>query len=653
MNQLTNIGAYAGAAPGAADAHLHAISKAIVGPWAAVNAVWQVMRVEHRIPLRFDVEADRDVYLLDAVAITQARGLLRIFATRLINAGLVSEDFEGAITAVLGASAFTVQAFVNGEFRPKSAGVAGKRFMLASERVCRIEIDDEHQGTGVLVRPTLVATAAHVVEPLVVAPAVGAPPNARHQAAPGSLRRLKLVFGDIEDLLDELPGQVQRRAGTTALLHQDWLADHSPATPNELSKSLFNIEDVTNINAPNGPWDLAIIRLAVPPRPGLTGQGLLPTEAPRNPFELHVLHHPGDPKNSTGNPLLWSIGIMDGGLGNPFVRRLHTANTDGGSSGAPCLDGSFRIVALHQAGPRRSGGPDTRNRAVPIHYWCGKLDQLERTADVPFRKFVEIPGSGQQPVIGRRETQRRIWRACQADAPSSERLFVLRGPVGRGKRFTAHLVRAFAAEGGGIVGALDLSNAQGVDALGFANRIVGAFGTTLAGGGVRPSGLTTVLRDIPNEILPALMTELRQIAGSGQPIWLILHGFAAPTTDPDPSALALVELLMTRLAEIPQLRLVLTGWKWTLGQQLAGAVEELAAPTASDVVDHIEVRFYPPGLPLPAKVRTQFNTVIEFDLEQIDLQGADAYPQLIAAVTPKILQIGQRLSRPPAAGGGG
>ena len=43
MNQLTNIGAYAGASSGAADVHLRAISKAIVGPWAAVNAVWEGM----------------------------------------------------------------------------------------------------------------------------------------------------------------------------------------------------------------------------------------------------------------------------------------------------------------------------------------------------------------------------------------------------------------------------------------------------------------------------------------------------------------------------------------------------------------------------------------------------------------------------------
>jgi hypothetical protein len=631
------------APPTATPIGLSAVAGAINGPWAALNTVWEGMRAEFGIKLRFDVEAERKGYVLEAVEITHGRGLLRIFATRLINAGLVSADFESALDAVLGASAFTVQAYVNGQFLPRSLGVANRRMILAANRVCRIEIDSDHQGTGVLVRSTLVATAAHVIEPLMLPLPADAPTGAQRQGAPDALKRLKLVFGDVEDLLDETRGQVRRRTGVTASLHQQWLAYHSPATQNELSKNLFDIDNIDGITVPNGPWDLAVIRLAAPPRPGATGQDLLPTEPPRKPFELHVFHHPGTVYRGRVNPILWSIGIMDRGLGEPIVRRLHTANTDGGSSGAPCFDRDFRIVALHQAGPRRPG-EDARNRAVPIQYWRDKLDALESEAEIPYRKFIELPDVGQQPVIGRRETQRRIWRASGAAAMASERLLVIRGEPGQGTRFTEHLVRAFAADDGSIVGTLDLANAQGTDAVGFATRIVGAFGTKFADR-VRASGLTTDLRDVKDEVLPALLTELRQLTPDGQPIWLVLHGFDAPKT-----VLSLIETLMTRLSEIPQLRLVLAGWKWTLAPQFLSSVEELKPPSAEDVVDHLALRFLPPGAVLEDEKRATLLGASKLELSAINLRAADVYPRLLEIVTPMPAKAVQLL-RPVAPGG--
>lgn len=628
---------------------LLAIAKAVTGPLAAVDVIWKGLWTEHNItPIRLD-DADRDTCLRDAISLLYGRGLLRVFATRLIDQNLVSRDFDAAIAAVLGSSAFNVQAFVNGRQLPQSAGVYNRRLLLASERVCRIEIDGNHAGTGVLVRPTLVATAAHVVDSLLIAPPAGAPAGALWQTVDDALKRLKLVFGDIDDLLDDT-AQPQRRTGTAVPLHARWLAYFSPATPNEKSKALFDIENIANIAVPAGPWDLAILRLAAPPRAGQKGQELLTADPPRDPFELHVLHHPGHLNDPRGTPLLLSQGVMDRGLGNPAVRRLHTANTADGSSGAPCFDRDFRIVALHQAGPRLPGGEAARNRAVPIQHWYDKLDQLERAGDVPFLKSIKMTDGSEQPVIGRRKTQERIWFARQAIEPA-DRLFVMRGDAGRGKRFTEHLVRAFATKQGGIVASLDVANAQGVDAVAFASRLIGAFGANLTGG-LRPSGLTTALRDINNEVAPALINELRQIGGAAQPIWLILQGFATSQTDPDASALSLIEQVIERLGEIPQLHLVLAGWKWSLPAKFAQSVEELKEPTADDVVDYLELLLMPPGEVAATNQRTALRNAVPFLLAQVNLAAADAYPQLINVITSNLAPI-QRILNPNPPGNNG
>ena len=73
---------------------------------------------------------------------------------------------------------------------------------------------------------------------------------------------------------------------------------------------------------------------------------------PKNDDPLIVVQHPGGGKKRI------SQGSVKGIL-HPFVE--HNANTDRGTSGAPCLDANWRVVAIH-----REGTDGTRNRAVAI-----------------------------------------------------------------------------------------------------------------------------------------------------------------------------------------------------------------------------------------------------------------------------------------------
>ena len=176
------------------------------------------------------------------------------------------------------------------------------------------------------------------------------------------------------------------------------------------------------------------------------------------------------------------------------MRCLHDASTLRGSSGAPVYDARWRVVALHQGGDRvlqssaDAGGlsKESRNRAVPIRRWRDRLEEIERSVfgDVPYLTTLSNSPDltpSPYPVIGRRETQRRIWRAMQPHATAASRLLIIRGAPGTGLRFTKRLVREFVTARGGVMGTLNMANALNEDAAGFAERAAGALSAQLPG----------------------------------------------------------------------------------------------------------------------------------------------------------------------------
>ncbi|GAB3513299.1 trypsin-like serine peptidase [Phytohabitans suffuscus] len=614
-------------------AEISALAHAVRPEWAAVDRVWaEVTRDHEDIHLLRQAGKQPLSFLAEAFTIAYNRRLLGEFATRLIKQSLVDEgdleQFDKALQQLLGQSPFVFQVFQNSAFAPVNALRAFQGALHACDLVCRIDIDKRQVGTGVLIRPNLVATAAHVVlELLARTPdrALARRVDGSLLAAPDTLKRLTLTFNDFDRVV---LAPASPPAGAAVALHPDWLAWGSPPTPIEQT-ALSEVRDVDGIAEPDGPWDLAIIRLA-------EGRDLIPPRflgrPPRAAFQIHVLHHPHGVQEF-GEPLLWSIGQLDEQLGEPPMRYLHDANTFGGSSGAPVFDSAWRLVALHQGGCRSlqdtAGAaalePTARNRAVPVRSWCDNIDGIVPGEDTPYVRELRDDPAGPPhpyPVIGRRETQQRLWRGIRPGAPAADRLLIVRGAPGTGRRFTKRLVRAMVEAHGGVVAALDLANAAGDDAARFAQRIAGVLS---AAPPQPPHGeaLTTAPRQVRQRVAPAIYGTWEELAAH-RPVWLVLEAL-----DRVPPALAdIVAGLLRRLPEYPLLRLVLVGWVDPPPPGFEPSVEELAPPTAADVA----YRLTPPGTDPAGDLVHAVATLVA-------LQPDTGYPaahRVLAMLTPAV-----------------
>ena len=522
---------------------------------------------------------DPEDYVASAFVNAAGRGKALAFQAALVKEGLVVAGRAGAAAeierGVLDRLA-SLQTFSSAVYTPTDARVAARRMLLACDLVCRVDVDEKQAGTGILVAPTLVATAAHVVQDLVDVSDPTAP-----VAQADSTSRVTVTFGDVADLLDD-DEKPTRLPGRQVPLSTRWLAYFSPPAPNELAGATFVFDSVEGIGA-EGPWDVAILRLAerqpfhtTAPRKRL----------PRKPFQVHVLHHPSDGRGQ-GLPMLWSIGRVDRRLGDPPLRLLHSANTSGGSSGAPVFDAEFRVVGLHQAG-RLSAAvheDEANNRAVPVVPWAPRLAALELPETAPPVPAVQlVDGAGAavtRVVIGRAETRERIWRGMGLGAAAQDRLLAVLAPSpGLGLRFTKHLVHALVTPFGGAYAALDVANAQGDDAETFAAKVAGAFAAQVPAPG--SEGLTTRQRDTRNRTAPALAETLNRIAGQSG-AWLVLEGFESSASRPSAAVLDLVRQLVLQLPHTAGLRLVLAGWQESLPSGFEACVEYLAPPTADDI----------------------------------------------------------------------
>ncbi len=571
--------------------------------WVRIDSIWERFRTRYGLHLRRDTGLDAEHFLVEAFATARAEGLLRVLAYELVREGLVTAAFPNQLVNVVGPSTGVLHAFQNGTFHPVDAVLAATDMLTACGHVCRIDIMKEQRGTGVQVSAWLVATAAHVIWDLIARREDGSPVlrgDGSLQAAKGSAGKLTLTFEDHVAYLADRGARVRKRLeGEAASLPRDWLAWGSPPTDMERARALFDVSNIDGISA-KGPWDLALIQMAVPrlrPR-----RELLTTEPPSGTFQIHILHHPHGIRPN-GEPLVWSIGRVDRQLGDPaVVRYLHDANTLPGSSGAPVFDSGWQIVALHQGGERElqraeeaDGVPEgNRNRAVPVRHWCDRVDVIERSAiqHVPYLTMLTNSTDldpNPYPVIGRRETQQRVWRAMQKDATAAQRVLIIRGEPGTGLRFTKRLVREMVTPADDVVVALDVANALEDTAAGFAQRIIGTLAAQLPLVDADGPPLNALPRTIRSDLVPALGASLEQLTGA-RATWLVLEGFDAPGAEILSVLKDLVFDLIGSLEEHPNLRLVLTGWQETPAGYKE-SVETLLPPTLKDVVGSL----LPPG----------------------------------------------------------
>lgn len=630
-------------APSLDPAAVAAVVAAVTGARGAVQAAWsQIKARDAEMFVRGETFDDPAAFLAAAITEADRRGLLIAFL-RVLAANRLTDPvaFPLAVDALLGRDALalldtaaetsataaaSLLAMTEGDQTAfESLAEANDGIVTLADRapalvdaardqarlgerlgqLCRVAVDGVHRGTGVLVRPTLVATAFHVIAPIA-------------DAADG-LKRLTLVFGDSSVATG--PEQV----GT---LHPDWLVHRSELTAAEATATAaFNLYDVAGVAADPGHWDLALIRLARPPATAITGASLAAAMPRGARFSIQLLHHPAEGGMGLAARSRKSTGFGTGFLVDrtaaapaPPLRLLHDCQTFPGSSGAPCFDSDWNVVALHQAGMAR--GATMVGRAVPVERWLPMLEQIPVEDEVARLPVVpSVDGAPAQPVIGRRDAQRRIWRALADDAPATDRLFVVNGRPGRGKTFTARLADAIVKPRGHIIKLVDFMNATWSDAGGspaeaITARLVGALG--LAGDG----------RDL-----------VSALDGVEPPLWLVLDDIAASGLASAVGVVDLVEALIAALdGPLPRLRLILTGWTRFLPGRHAPAENLDAEPTAADILDYALLRFAPGGFRLDAGMRTRCLAAIEARRAPAGAAWAEAderaYERLLGSVAP-------------------
>jgi hypothetical protein len=230
--------------------------------------------------------------------------------------------------------------------------------------VCCIELGGMPNGSGFLVAEDIVLTNHHVLELL-----IGGTMPADQIGFRFDFKRLG------KDVLN---------SGVVRKLAADWKLAVSPPSDAD------DVVDPASLNTPGAPkkpeageneLDYALVRLepdpdANPERP----RGFVPPPAPaayefKPRSTLHILQHPA------GRPLELALGQKSLVRRNDGRTRVtYRTSTLGGSSGSPCFDKDWNLVALHH-----SGDPDFQrsaeyNEGIPIHTIRQHLSADVRTA---------------------------------------------------------------------------------------------------------------------------------------------------------------------------------------------------------------------------------------------------------------------------------
>ena len=211
-------------------------------------------------------------------------------------------------------------------------------------QVCRIDIvGADVPGTGLLIGPDLVLTNYHVLREII-----------ENDLPPAFLE----VYFDFHGSKDS--------ARKATIPKTEWLISTSPNSP---ASTPFD-------HVPTDRLDYALVRLEqrvaddqVDPQ---RKRGWIPISPVKFEFEKDR------PLLILGHPLGQAVSLdMDTRSilrkNHPGSRVRYRTNTKGGSSGSPCFDFSFNLVAIHHGGD--TGDPPQFNEGIPVNaifnYWKG------------------------------------------------------------------------------------------------------------------------------------------------------------------------------------------------------------------------------------------------------------------------------------------
>jgi hypothetical protein len=223
-------------------------------------------------------------------------------------------------------------------------------------QVCSIEIAGDHFGTGFLIAHDLVLTNYHVIEGL-----LGTSPEYQPQQM-----RIRFDFIKSEDGTVLNDGIRYKPSG------EEWLVDSSPYSQAEKKGDFDTLPAATEL-------DYALLRIA--PHAGNGNGSTTPGNEPIKGSLDRVrgwIEIPGKPATFTDEGPLFIVQHPDGKplkmalatngiirLSDNGLRLRHRTNTEPGSSGSPCFDSDWNLVALHHAGDPNWVKPEW-NQAIPI-----------------------------------------------------------------------------------------------------------------------------------------------------------------------------------------------------------------------------------------------------------------------------------------------
>ncbi|NEO74777.1 effector-associated domain EAD1-containing protein [Moorena sp. SIO4G3] len=227
-------------------------------------------------------------------------------------------------------------------------------------QVCRVEVTNNDNspefGTGFLIAPNVVITNFHVVESVIL------------EQATSSNVILRFDYKRLGD------GKVINPGTEYRLVEDDWLIDQSPytnnplPTPDELDYALLRVDGVPgeepigknpDPNSPQRQW----------------------IELPQEPYQfvpdtpLFILQHPKAEPLKLAFDTEAIITINDNGT---MVK--YKTNTEPGSSGSPCFDINWNLVALHHSGDP-SWNP-SYNAGSPFSAICARLEKQGLLTDL-------------------------------------------------------------------------------------------------------------------------------------------------------------------------------------------------------------------------------------------------------------------------------
>jgi Trypsin-like peptidase domain len=319
-----------------------------------------------------------------------------------------------------------LEAVNNAVDRSVSGLAYAQSLMNALRRVGLVRRGHSEVGSGFLVGPDLLLTAAHVIWPK------------GRELLPSDIDTVEVVMDFNER------GQAVAETGTPARVKEVLRA--SPATEQELGPP-----PLVNWDAPDDHLDYALLRLdravgndETPETEGKTRgwYRLSPIEPDLSRSELVLVWHFPEGKFLRCSVMKGSFQYNPAGT---KTRLRYRSDTRPGSSGGPIIDEQGRLLAIHHYGLQPA------NQAVPIWRIAGAVEDLVGpVAAVEHKPLVTVSAASEallvtnRPVVNRKPLWGKLWGAMTT--ANAARSLMIVGTVDTGVSWSYLLLDHLAAE---------------------------------------------------------------------------------------------------------------------------------------------------------------------------------------------------------------